>query len=40
MTTPITKQAVLQAKAADVYLYQFAYKGNLGGGMNMPYVKG
>lgn len=39
-TTPITKQAVHQAKLSDVYLYQFSYKGKLGGQMQVPEVKG
>lgn len=40
MTTPLTKQAELQAKRGDVYLYQFSHKGPMGRMMNLPDVAG
>lgn len=40
MTTPIIKQAELQSKDANVYLYQFSYKGELGMKMKLPKFKG
>lgn len=34
------KEAALMSNFTDVYLYQFAYKGNLGMQMDVPYIAG
>lgn len=38
--TPVLKQAELHAKSANVYLYQFSYKGWLGGSMYLANITG
>lgn len=40
MSWTLLKQAELESKYADVYLYQFSYKGKLGGQMNSPNIPG
>lgn len=39
-STPILKWAKLEAPYTDVYLYRFAYKGPMGGQMQVHHVPG
>lgn len=40
MSWTLLKQAELESMYADVYLYQFSYKGPLGGLMSIPIIAG